>query len=203
MLLSVVQNSTGEVLLREEASVNVSAEVLIDLAGNHEPTISGDVGVLEDYVRRVVGGKFSECQITLRHENLLYPSMAPAMEGIQIRIASHFTQPGLVPSVKFVAQDRAKISLEISGLKERGVCRDVVLTDDTPEKSDGAHGAQKGALIVLGEGNTLLALTTLDGLGVLKGKADPGNAVEGFVRDVSPAHKAYGVDCVKRVGQKT
>ena len=94
--------------------------------------------------------------------------MAKAMEGIELRIQTHFRQPEVKPCVEFAIQDGTQFALVVAGLKERRVGAYVVRANDSLQRVDGADRAQLRALVVAGQGYLLNPLTVLDCLGLVK-----------------------------------
>ena len=77
--LHVIENLSGELQLRYQSTVDVSAEVLVHFARDDEPSVGGNLSILEDDVGGMVAGKFGEGKIALGHENLLNSPVTPAM----------------------------------------------------------------------------------------------------------------------------
>ena len=127
--------------MKGECPVDMLAEILINLLRNNESTICRNVRVLQDDVGGVVTGQFRQRQVALGHEYLLDPSMTPAMEGIQVRIAAHLSETRLEPTVELVARDGPEVSLKVAGLEEGSVSRDVFVTDHAAEERECSHRA--------------------------------------------------------------
>ena len=93
-------------------------------------------------------------------------------------------------------QDRTEVSVEVAGLEERGICRDVFLANDAAKEGEGANRTNQWTLVVLGEGDFLATLSALDSLGEVEREANTRDIVKHLVGDVSPAEEAHGVDGV-------
>ena len=128
--------------------------------------------------------------------------MPEGMEGVQLRVETHFSKPELEPRIVLVVQDRSEYALVRSGLEQGGIGTDVLLTNDLFQGENGADRAQLRALIVLSQRDFLNALGVLDSLRFKQLKKDPLNTLEFDVLDIPPAKEPDRVDILVRLGDQ-
>ena len=75
--------------------------------------------------------------------------MPEGMEGVQLRVETHFSKPELEPRIVLVVQDRSEYTLIRPGLEQGGVGTDILLADDIFETEDSSDWTEHGTVIVL------------------------------------------------------
>ena len=98
-----------EILHEGDTAVDMTTQVLVDLARNEEPAVGWDVAIFENDVAGVVRGQLGKGKIALTHQNLMDTSMTPAMRCELASVEAHLSESELVPPIVFVAENRTEV----------------------------------------------------------------------------------------------
>ena len=98
-----------------------------------------------------------------------------------------------------MVQDWPQLAVVVAGLEDRGVWADLVLTDQLLELQDRLHGAERGAINILGQCDLLDSFHILNRLRLVHFEDHSAHIAKADQLDVAPTKKSDRVNVLVRL----